>query len=88
MEREQFEEKYSNVKLYFKSYYKYSFTFVGNADDGTVITASFGGGANEIYKSSVKSDEPAEVGDLERNWSYVIAEKDGDEIFEWHDPRW
>lgn len=50
-------EKYGKVPLKFNSYYKYSFSFVGTADDGAMIVANIGGDADDIYKEFIEADE-------------------------------
>ncbi len=56
MKKEQILEKYGNVKLKFDSYYKYTFTFVGVADDGAQVSTSIGGDAEDIYRMEVSAD--------------------------------
>lgn len=83
MNKEEFEEKYSDVDLYFKSYYKYGFTFEGTAEDGTRIEAYRGGGADSVYRYEVKPDVPKKVGNkLELSWDNVHAYDGNEEIFE------
>jgi hypothetical protein len=56
MNKEQILEKYGNVKLKFNSYWKYTFTFVGVADDGTQVSTSIGGDIGDIYRMDVSVD--------------------------------
>jgi hypothetical protein len=57
MTREEAKEKYGSVPCLFSSYYKYTFTFRGKAEDGAEILFSIGGGcADDIYKTNVTRD--------------------------------
>ena len=56
MNKEQILEKYGNVKLKFNSYWKYTFTFVGVADDGAQVSTSIGGDSDDIYRMDVCAD--------------------------------
>lgn len=49
-------EKYGEVALRFRSYYKYTFTYEGEAPDGTLIIASYGD--SDIYRDSFSEEEP------------------------------
>lgn len=53
MTREEFYEKYGDVKVTFSSYYKYTFTYSGVLPDGRKISVDTGGDASEIYRDSV-----------------------------------
>ncbi len=56
LDKEQILERYGNVKLEFDSYYKYTFTFVGVAEDGAQVSASIGGDSRDIYRMEVSAD--------------------------------
>jgi len=56
--KEQVEELYGEVPLLFDSYYKYSFTYVGEADDGIEIVMSYGGQSDDVYRYTVGRDTP------------------------------
>lgn len=53
MTRQEFYKKYGSVRVKFKSYYKYSFNFVGELPDGSTLSCDYGGSVNDIYKFSV-----------------------------------
>lgn len=53
MTREEFYEKYGDVKVTFSHYYKYTFTYSGTLPDGRKIDVDTGGDAPEIYRNSV-----------------------------------
>ena len=48
MTREEFYEKYKDVDFYFSSYYRYTFTFVGEYE-GEYISIGVGGQSDDIY---------------------------------------
>ena len=52
MNREDFYEKYKDVKFVFDSYYKYTFTFVGE-HAGESVRVEVGGNHNDIYRMEV-----------------------------------
>ena len=49
-------EKYRKVPLKFATYYKYTFTFEGQAEDGAIIYYSIGGSHEDIYKEPIQRD--------------------------------
>ena len=65
MTREEFIEKYGNVMVTFSSYYKFTFNFVGTAEDGTPVSVSMGGDADEIYRETVVAGDEISVAVLE-----------------------
>lgn len=71
-------EKYGDVPLRFESYYKYSFTFVGVADD-VLIIAAVGGAGEDIYRYTVKRDDTITLrgGD----WSFAQVKRGADELW-------
>lgn len=85
MEIEEFEKLYSDVDLTFSGYYKYEFTFIGTAPDGTKIYDDYGGNADDIYRHSVGSGEVRKVGNVRSSWHRVTATKGDDAVFEYSD---
>ncbi len=79
-------ERYGAVPLRFSSYYKYSFTFVGRAEDGVVISATFGGDASDIYRESINADTVRTLGAHE--WIAGSIEREGETVCKWYDPAW
>jgi hypothetical protein len=67
---------YGDVLLTFSSYYKYSFTFSGVAEDGAAISATVGGDSNNIYRFSVT---PASKITLNTESHYAASVHRGDE---------
>ena len=57
MTKDEFLQKYGDVKVKFESYYKYSFTFKGTLPNGDLINVSVGGGSEEIYRLEVGTEE-------------------------------
>ena len=52
MTRQEFYDKYKEVDFFFESYYKYTFTFVGE-HEGKPVTIGVGGGSDDIYRFEV-----------------------------------
>ena len=55
MTRQEFYDKYKDVDFYFSSYYKYTFTFVGEYE-GKTVSVGVGGNSDEIYRFEVGKD--------------------------------
>jgi len=85
MTLEEFKEKYQHTTVTFQTYWKYTFTFRGVAEDGVVISCGVGGNADDIYRFEVCNNDTSIVGDPRENWTSVFAYKDGEEIFRWYD---
>jgi hypothetical protein len=64
MMRNEFYEKYGDVRVTFSSYYKYTFTFTGTTPEGKSLSVECGGDSDEIYQFEVSADDPARVKDL------------------------
>lgn len=80
--RDEFEQRYGDVKLSFWSYYKYTFTFRGTAPDGAVIEAGYGGESGEIYRTTIAHDE-TRLATLTDPWWYTLTvTKDEVKVFE------
>ena len=62
--REEFMEKYGDVMVVFDGYYKYTFTYKGDTQDGLTVYVSCGGSADEIYRREVVPDKEERVEDL------------------------
>ena len=74
-------EKYNDlVKLKFSSYYKYSFSFVGETADGLNFYVSVGGSADDIYRFDVSADKVETLKSLDPN--YISVKKNGEVIHE------
>lgn len=84
MTNAEFEELYGDVEVTFSSYYKYSFTFVGVAPDGTAIAVTYGGCGDDIYRYEVCNNQKCKVGSVSE-WNYIAASKDGAEVFSYYD---
>lgn len=57
MNKEEFIEKYGEVKVKFDFYFKYTFYFKGILENGNSILCSFGGTADSIFKFGISSEE-------------------------------
>lgn len=80
---EQFKEKYGEVEVVFSSYFKYTFSFTGNCEEGEV-RVMVGGSSDAIYRFNVTADEEVKVRDLD--FSYATVNKSGkliDECNNW-----
>lgn len=55
MTRQEFYDKYKEVDFTFKSYYKYTFTFIGEYE-GKTVTIGVGGSSDDIYRFEVATD--------------------------------
>ena len=72
MDEKEVVKKYGDVVLTFVSYYKYSFSYRGEADDGIRISASYGGDSGDIYRHKVENNEKHAVKDI-INWARVYV---------------
>ncbi len=57
MSKEEFLEKYGEVKVKFDFYFKYTFYFKGVLENGNSILCSFGGTSDNIFKFGISSEE-------------------------------
>jgi hypothetical protein len=57
-------EKYGNIKVKFKSYYKYVFTLEGMKVNGDVVEIGIGGDSDESYRLDIEPDTNYKIGDL------------------------
>ena len=81
MTKIEFLEKYGEVELYFTNYYKFpSFTFAGEAEDGTLITACYGGSSDDVYRYAVGPGVFCTVEEMEYRW--MIARQHGITIYD------
>jgi len=64
MTREEFYEKYKDVDFYFSSYYKYTFTFVGEYE-GEYISIGVGGHSDYIYRFEVSAGHKETIESLQ-----------------------
>ncbi len=86
MELEEVAKLYGDVPLKFSSYYKYSFTYSGIAGDGAMISATYGGSADHIYRYDVTPQTVKTITNEPKTWWHAISiQKDGNEIFDWSD---
>lgn len=78
---------YGDVPLTFSHYYKYQFTFSGEAPDGVTIYATFGDGSSDgIYKTSIKSTTTMTLNEDEPD--IFGAHRDGKTLYEQYETGW
>jgi hypothetical protein len=69
MTTQEVNEKFKEVKLKFASYFKYTFSVTGTAEEGYEILCEYGGEADMIYRFSL-SDIPVNFGSVD-DWTSV-----------------
>ena len=84
MTREEFIEKYGDVKVKFSYYYKYTFNYTGSLPDGGKISVGFGGNSDDIYRCDVVPDREESVSFIYPYTGRVI-DKNGQVIDEFYD---
>ena len=57
MTYEEILEKYGATRMSFDYYYKFTFTFVGVAEDGVEVIAKYGENSDDIYRHYVDTQE-------------------------------
>jgi hypothetical protein len=76
--KDEFLDKYGNVKVKFDSYYKYMFRFRGELPEGGVLYCSYGGDADDIYRFNIDVDKEETVSTIDPNRGSVY--KDDEEV--------
>jgi hypothetical protein len=71
--------RYGDVLVQFCSYYKYSFTFVGDLPDGRRLMVCVGSCAEDIYRMSVGT-EPLKVSQLGEPELAMIYEREAADV--------
>ena len=56
MTRAEFCDKYGDVEVVFRSYYKFTFTHGTTLPDGKLLTVGYGGDSDEIYSHEVEAE--------------------------------
>ena len=79
MTRQEFYEKYGNVKVKFSYYYKYTFFYAATLQDGTRLLCGYGTNADDIYQHEVCVDDEETVISLQP-YEGAVYNKDGREI--------
>jgi hypothetical protein len=77
--KQEFDDLYGDVEVEFTSYYKYSFTFAGDAPDGTRIALSIGGCADEIYRLDVSAGVKVKVREFWASYAGAYFGEDGED---------
>lgn len=75
-------EKYGNIFVTFSSYYKYSFSFGADIEDGIHIGLSVGGNADDIYRLSIDNN-PITIKQIYDSMgiSFIYAKQNDKELF-------
>ena len=81
MTLEQVNNKFKDAKVKFNSYYKYTFNFVGETEDGFKLICGAGGDASDIYRFSVDNTTEMSFRNADE-WSRVtIKDSNGEIVF-------
>lgn len=83
--KEQVIKQYGGVELEFSSYYRYTFHYKKELDDGTLIFGSYGGSSEDIYRYDVSKDSVVKVSYFENSLTYMEIVKDGTILFKYSD---
>jgi len=78
--REEFNKLYGDVEVVFNSYFKYTFEYRGETKDFKVVSISFGGCADDIYREAVEAGEKVKVKDIEGTYATVYEDSDCVEV--------
>jgi hypothetical protein len=84
MTKKEFIEKYGNVKVKFSTYYKYTFTYVGELPNGGKISVGYGGNYDDIYRYDVSADYEETVNSIEP-YCGTAYDKDGNVVDDFYD---
>ena len=83
MERKEFIEKYGDVEVTFSHYYKYTFTYATELQDGSKLSVGFGGHHDDIYHAEVSNNDKQLVRNLDPYIGSVY--KDGGKVCSFYD---
>lgn len=81
--RKEFMDKYGEVEVRFRSYYKFTFYFNAELEDGATLSVGVGGSADEIYREEVAADTAGKVAGLFPYCGSVY--KDGERVEGFYD---
>lgn len=71
MTRQEFYEKYGDVKVKFCRYYKYTFTYSATLPDGRELVCGVGGDSADIYRMHVNAVDEDTISFLEPYEGYI-----------------
>lgn len=83
--REEFNKLYGDVEVEFSTYYKYQFTFAGDAPDGKRLIVTVGGCADDIYKMDVIKGEKVKVREFDAYYAGAYDRNDDEPIHSYSD---
>lgn len=78
---EEVNEKFKDVLVTFSSYYKYSFTYTGESEDGYKLRCSYGGSSDDIYRYDVDT-KPFPFVHTDNWTSVTITDPNGVDVFD------
>jgi len=81
--KDEFIDKYGEIIVQFRSYYKYSFTYEGELKNGDSIMARIGGDSDDIYRIEVVNNETSTIASLDPISAGIY--RDGSEICGFYD---
>lgn len=84
MTKQEFMEKYGEVRVKFSSYSKFTFYFDATLEDGSKLYISVGGDSDDIYRFDVSADEEIPVSGLDP-YAGKVVDKSGTSIVEFYD---
>ncbi len=87
MTEEEVYKKFQNKLLRFCKYYKYTFTFVSDTEDGYRMECKFGGTSEDIYRYSVSSTDEIRFRGF-NEWSSVHVYDGTKLVYEFHNAWW
>ncbi len=84
---DEFVGKYANVRVTFNSYYKYGFTYIGQTDDGVMVSVTYGCDANQIYRFSLNTGHNFLLGEDAMSFKHGVSERidTNEELFSFYD---
>lgn len=63
--KDEFLEKFGNIQVQFKRYFKYEFEYIGVTEDGDNISVMVGGNSDDIYDHEVVPNTYVSVASLD-----------------------
>lgn len=82
--RDEVREKFRNVDLFFTSYYKFVFEFMGRSEEGYTVILTVGGNSDDIYRLDVNND-PEYIENFDP-LSLDVFDSNGEKVYEEYNP--
>ena len=64
MTKDEFIEAFGEIEVTFSHYYKYTFSYTADLPDGSKLSVSLGGNADDIYREEVSNNHKSSVSAL------------------------